>query len=197
MLEPVAAPPAPAPAVTASRLRLAAAVAAIVALLALARLSGLGAALHAAVASAGGTGAAGLGVYGFAYFGAALVGLPSVPLTLAGGGLFGWLAAAGIAVPANTVAAVAAFAVGRVIVRDPHRLAARDGRVGAAVRAAGRGGFRLVFLLRLSPVTPFSVLNFAFGATPMSLRAFTAATFLGSIPGAVGFALAGAFLASP
>ncbi len=66
-----------------------------------------------------------------------------------------------------------------------------------AFRAVSRGGFRLVLVLRLAPALPFSILNFAFGATPTPLAHFAAASFLGTAPSQLGYACLGAVLAWP
>jgi uncharacterized membrane protein YdjX (TVP38/TMEM64 family) len=76
-------------------------------------------------------------------------------------------------------------------------LAMGSGRVAQAVRAVGRGGFRLVFVLRLAPIAPFSILNFAFGATPTTLAQYALGSLVGTIPSQLGYALLGAVLAWP
>ena len=49
--------------------------------------------------------------------------------------------------------------------------------------AVGREGFKIVALLRLSPLFPFSVLNYALGLTRVRLRDFVLASWLGMLPG--------------
>ena len=144
-----------------------------------------------------GTGATGMATYGAAYVGAELLALPLAPFTVGAGWAFGALLGAIVIVPATTVGATAAFALTRAFVRDPVRLAEGEGRVARALRLADRGGFRLVLLLRLSPLTPFSLLNFAFGATPMRARDFALATFLGTIPSALVYGFLGSLLSRP
>jgi uncharacterized membrane protein YdjX (TVP38/TMEM64 family) len=157
--------------------------------------------LHARVppllASARGLGPAGVLVHLGVYLVAALVGLPLSPVTLAAGATYGALAGAAIAVPGITIASCAAFLVGRLVARDPDALAQGEGRLARAARAIGRGGFRLVVVLRLAPVFPFSILNFAFGATPTPLAHFALGSFLGTVPSQLGYACLGAVLAWP
>jgi uncharacterized membrane protein YdjX (TVP38/TMEM64 family) len=50
-------------------------------------------------------------------------------------------------------------------------------------QALGDTGFAMVFLLRLSPVFPFSLLNYALGLTRISLKTYVFASGLGMIPG--------------
>lgn len=137
----------------------------------------------------------GLSLIGLLYVPAALTAVPVAVLTFTAGWLFGPTAAFLMAVPACTASACAAFGVGRVMAGDPRFLARGEGRIARMARALeSRRGFWTVVLLRLSPVTPFALLNFAFGATPIRLSTYALATLLGSIPANLGFAIAGAML---
>jgi uncharacterized membrane protein YdjX (TVP38/TMEM64 family) len=148
--------------------------------------------------AARGAGVGGVLLHLAAYVVAALLGLPVSPLTVAAGAAYGPLPGAALGVPAATLGACCAFAVGRLVVaRDPEALARGEGRVARAARAIGRGGLRLVLLLRLAPVAPFSVLNFAFGMTPTRLSHFALASLVGTIPSQLGYACFGAVLAWP
>ncbi|HEX9401734.1 MAG TPA: VTT domain-containing protein [Anaeromyxobacter sp.] len=132
-----------------------------------------------------------------AYLVAGLLALPLSPLTVAAGAAYGPLAGAALGIPAATLASCAAFLVARLVARDPAALARGDGRIARATRAVGDGGLRLVLLLRLAPVVPFSVLNFAFGATPTRLSHFALGSLVGTIPSQLGYACFGAVLAWP
>jgi uncharacterized membrane protein YdjX (TVP38/TMEM64 family) len=141
--------------------------------------------------------AGGLGplLLGLAYLPAALTGVPLALLTASAGWLFGPVTGFLLALPACTAGSCLAFVVGRRLSGDPLLLARGAGRIAGAARALGtRHGFRAILLLRLLPFTPFSVLNFAIGATPISLRSYALATLLGSIPTCLAFAWAGAWL---
>jgi len=139
----------------------------------------------------------GLLVYLAAYVVAALLALPLSPLTVAAGAAYGPLAGAALGVPAATLASCCAFLVARLVARDPAALARGDGRIARMTRAVGEGGLRLVLLLRLAPVVPFSLLNFAFGATPTRLSHFALGSLVGTIPSQLGYACFGAVLAWP
>lgn len=140
-------------------------------------------------------GGLGLALLGLLYLPAALAGLPALVLTFAAGWLFGPLPAFLVALPASTLSACAAFGVGRLLAGDPGWLARGQGRVARLARQLDRrAGFWALVALRLSPVTPFSVLNIAFGATPVRLSTYALATLVGSIPSCLGFAIAGALL---
>jgi len=177
----------------AARRRLLVGALVLVAVVVAARLAGLERWVAPAVAWLRGLGLAGAALLAIAYLPVALAGLPMALLGMAAGAVFGVAAGAAIAIPANAAAACLPFLVGRLLVgRDPSLLARGEGRVARAARALGRGGFRLVLLLRLSWVAPFGLLNYAFGASPCRLRDFLLGTLLGSAPISVGYAWAGA-----
>lgn len=132
-----------------------------------------------------------------AYLVAALLALPLAPITVAAGATYGVAAGVALGAPGVALASSAAFLVGRLIARDREALAMDDTRTARAVRAIGRGGFRLVVVLRLAPAFPFSILNFAFGATPTPLAHFSLASLLGTAPSQLGYACLGAVLAWP
>jgi uncharacterized membrane protein YdjX (TVP38/TMEM64 family) len=182
---------------SALRTRLVAGAVVLAAVLVLGHLLALETHIEAWLSVARRAGTAGVVLHAVAYVGAALLGLPLSPLTVAGGAAYGPLAATALAVPAVTLASGAAFLVGRAIARDPQALARGSGRVARASRAIGRGGLSLVVLLRLAPVVPFSVLNFAFGASPTSLARFAIGSFVGTIPSQLCYAWLGAILARP
>jgi uncharacterized membrane protein YdjX (TVP38/TMEM64 family) len=144
-----------------------------------------------------GLGAKGVLIHLAAYLTAALLALPLSPITVAAGATYGAVAATAIAAPAIALSSSAAFLAGRLVTRDPEALAQGEGRLARALRAVGRGGFRLVLVLRLAPVVPFSILNFAFGATPTPVAHFALASFLGTAPSQLGYACLGAVLAWP
>jgi uncharacterized membrane protein YdjX (TVP38/TMEM64 family) len=149
------------------------------------------------LASARGAGAAGVLLHAVAYVVLAVLGVPVSPLTVAAGAAYGPLAGAALGIPAATLGGCCAFLVARLVARDPEALARGEGRVARAARALGGGGIRLVVLLRLAPAVPFSILNFAFGATPTRLSAFAAGSLVGTIPSQLGYAALGAVLAWP
>jgi uncharacterized membrane protein YdjX (TVP38/TMEM64 family) len=57
-----------------------------------------------------------------------------------------------------------------------------DARFAAIDRAVGTQGLKITFLLRLSPVFPFVLLNYALGLTRVRLRDYALASF-GMLPG--------------
>ena len=52
-------------------------------------------------------------------------------------------------------------------------------------------------LLRLSPVVPFNVLNYAFGVTRVSLRDYVLASWIGMMPGTLMYVYLGSIAGRP
>jgi uncharacterized membrane protein YdjX (TVP38/TMEM64 family) len=132
----------------------------------------------------------GLGPWGpivfIAGYAAAVVALvPGSVLTLAGGALFGLVRGTVYVFAAATIGAAAAFVIARYVARRAvaQRIAA-DPRFAAIDRAVAAEGRKIVFLLRLSPVFPFSLLNYGLGLTRVSFVDYTLAS-VGMIPGTI------------
>lgn len=85
---------------------------------------------------------------------------------------------------ASNAGAQLAFLLGRTLLRERvHAWLAARPKLGAVERAIGEESFRLVFLLRLTPLVPFNVLNYLLGVTPIRFGPYALATFLGMLPG--------------
>ena len=119
--------------------------------------------------------------------------VPGVLLTLAAGFLFG-LAIGTLVVMAGSVGgAVLAFLAGRYLARGyVERLASRFPRFAIIDQAVEQRGFQVVLLTRLSPLLPFNVLNYLFGATRVSLGVYALASWIGMAPGTVMYVYFGA-----
>lgn len=131
------------------------------------------------------------GVFGIAWFAAVYVAsavalLPGAALTLAAGFVYGPVVGTLIVSPVSVLAATCAFLLGRTVARGwIGRRVAGEPRFAAVDEAVGRQGFRIVALLRLSPLFPFNLLNYALGLTKVRLRDYVLASWLGMLPGTV------------
>lgn len=123
-------------------------------------------------------------VFVLVYAIAAVLMVPGSALTLAAGTLFGVVAGTGIVSLASTLGAAAAFLVGRFLARDA--IAARTAAnpaFAALDRALGRQGWKIVMLARLSPLFPYTLLNYAFALTRVSFGRYVLASWAGMLPG--------------
>jgi len=120
----------------------------------------------------------------------------SIP-TLAAGFLFGVALGSLTATLGSTIGACAAFLVGRTMARDRiARRIARSRRFTAIDRMVGRHGFKVVLLTRLSPISPFVIVNYLFSLTNVSFWQYALGSLIGMIPGTVLFVYFGAGLRS-
>lgn len=131
-----------------------------------------------------GAGALGVGVFGLIYVAATLLLLPGSILTAGAGFAYGPLWGTLLVSPVSVLASTAAFVLGRSFARNwvSGRIE-KHPRFAAIDEAIGQNGFRIVFLLRLSPIFPFGLLNYALSLTRVRLRDYIAASLLGMLPG--------------
>lgn len=115
---------------------------------------------------------------------------PGAVLTLAGGALFGPLAGALLSLAGATVGATVAFLIARYLAADwvERRLGRRVQEIKAGVE---REGWRFVAFVRLVPVFPFNLLNYALGLTRLSVRTFAVTSWITMAPGALAYAYLG------
>jgi uncharacterized membrane protein YdjX (TVP38/TMEM64 family) len=116
-------------------------------------------------------------------------------LTVAGGFLFGPLGGAAAAVVGATIGATLIFLVARTALGEP-LLRLAGPRANQLAKGFRDDAFSYLLFLRLVPVFPFFVVNLVPALAGVRLGPFIAATALGVIPAAVGFALAGTGLDS-
>ena len=130
----------------------------------------------------------GLGVWGpvvfvIGYAAAVVAFAPGSLLTLGAGAIFGLTAGSVYVFLAATLGACAAFLVARYLARSAiERKLEGNERFAAIDRAVGKEGRKIVFLLRLSPIFPFNLLNYALGLTSVRFADYAQAS-VGMLPG--------------
>ncbi|MCC6696911.1 MAG: TVP38/TMEM64 family protein [Candidatus Hydrogenedentes bacterium] len=171
--------------------------AAILALLAAGMLLPLSAWSQQMLAWIGSLGPAAPVAFGIVYVLFCVLVLPGFILTVGAGALFGVLTGTIVVSIAETLGATAAFLIARYLARDvvAARLAASR-RLKAFDEAIAQRGWKIVVLLRLSPVFPWTVINYALGLTRISLVQYVLASWLGMLPGTILYVYAGSLAGS-
>ena len=120
--------------------------------------------------------------------------VPGSLLTLAGGAVLGLGKGSLSVFLGASLGAIASFLIARYLARATiEKRMAGNKRFAAIARAVGEEGRKIVFLLRLSPVFPFVLLNYGLGLTRVRLRDYVVAC-LGMIPGTLLYAYYGRVL---
>ncbi|MDH3254477.1 MAG: TVP38/TMEM64 family protein [Acidobacteriota bacterium] len=116
------------------------------------------------------------------YVVAAVALIPGSLLTLAAGAVFGLFEGTLYVFVGASAGATAAFLVARYVARQAvERRIEQRPRFRAIDKAVAREGLKIVFLLRLSPIFPFNLLNYALGLTRVRFRDYLAGCF-GMLP---------------
>jgi uncharacterized membrane protein YdjX (TVP38/TMEM64 family) len=133
-----------------------------------------------------GMGAAGGALYAVVYIAGTALFFPGLPLTLGAGFLYGAIIGTLVVSPASVAGATLAFLIARYLARDwVTRRIKKYPQAAAIDRAIEKNGFKAVVLLRLQPVLPFNILNYALGLTSIRLRDYMLASWIGMFPATV------------
>ena len=137
-------------------------------------------------------GAWGVAAFAVVYIVAVVLLVPASALTLVAGLVFGaW--GFPLVVVAATIGAGLAFLVARYLFRKKIRqFVQQQPKLLAVDRAVTEGGWKIVGLLRLSPLVPFNLQNYLFGVTDVGFYPYLATTFIAIMPGSLSYVLLGA-----
>ena len=116
--------------------------------------------------------------------------LPGSVLTLAGGALFGPVMGTFYNLTGATIGAVLAFLVARYLASDWVEQKT-GGRLKQLKQGVEGEGWRFVAFVRLVPLFPFNLLNYALGLTRIRLSHYLVATYLFMLPGAIAYTYLG------
>ncbi len=126
----------------------------------------------------------GLVIFAVIYVAAAVLFVPGLAITIAAGALFGLGWGTAVVSVASTTAAALAFLIARYLARGAiEAKAAANPRFGAIDRAIGQGGWKIIALLRLVPLFPFSLGNYFFGLTAIRFWPYVLASWVAMLPG--------------
>ena len=130
----------------------------------------------------------GLGLLGVLIFMSILIVVtflpaPDWPLPIAAGYVYGFWAFP-LTYASIAFASVLAFLAARYLLRDKVRsLLNRRPKYRKLDKAVADDGWQVVVLLRLSPIVPFNLQNYALGVTAISFLQYLTATLIGIAPG--------------
>src|SRR6266568_768093 len=129
------------------------------------------------------------------YVVATVLFVPGSVLTLGAGAVFGVALGSVFVSISATLGATAAFLVGRYLARDAiARKIEKNEKFSTIDRAVADEGWKIVLLTRLSPVFPFTLLNYAFGLTRVKLSHYVLASWIGMMPGTVMYVYLGSLV---
>jgi len=134
-----------------------------------------------------GTGAVAPLIYMAFYAVAPSLLLPGLPITIAGGILFGPLWGVVYAITGATAGACIAFLVARYAARGWVEGKLTSPRWKRLDEGVDRHGWKVVAFTRLIPLFPFNLLNYAFGLTKIRFIPYAVTTFICMLPACIAF----------
>lgn len=126
-------------------------------------------------------------VYMLVYTLAPALLLPGLPITIAGGILFGPFWGVLYTITSATVGACLAFVVARYVARDWVEEKLRSPRWRRLDEGVEKHGWKVVAFTRLIPLFPFNLLNYAFGLTKVGFWPYAITTFFCMLPSCIAF----------
>lgn len=128
-------------------------------------------------------GAVGPVVFALAYVVLTVLLIPGSALTLAAGAIFGlWIGVITVIIGSN-LGALCSYLLARTFLREKvAQWAEANPKFAALDRAIGREGFKMVLLTRLSPIFPFTLLNYFLGLTTVRMVPYVVANVIGMAP---------------
>jgi len=121
---------------------------------------------------------------------AAILFIPGTIFTLAGGALFGPVLGTLYNLTGATLGATLAFLIARYLAADMVANKA-GGRIKQLINGVEAEGWRFVAFVRLVPLFPFILMNYALGLTRLRLLYYIIASFVFMMPGAIAYTYLG------
>src|SRR5437868_3965585 len=138
-------------------------------------------------------GGVGVVVFIIAYAIATVLFLPGWIFTVSAGLIYGVFGGTLVALTGAVIGASLAFLVARYLLRENiEEITEKNPRFAAIDEAIGKNGWKIVGLLRLSPLIPFNLSNYFYGITSISFGAYLLVSAIGMIPGTLLYAYLGA-----
>ena len=137
-----------------------------------------------------GAGVAGPIVFMLIYVIGTVFFMPGSVMTLAGGAIFGPVSGTLYNLTGATLGATLAFVISRYLASDWVERKA-GGRLKQLKEGVEGEGWRFIAFVRLVPLFPFNLLNYALGLTRIKLSHYFVASYLSMLPGAIAYTYLG------
>ena len=134
-----------------------------------------------------GYGALAPAIYILIYALAPVLLLPGLPITIAGGILFGPFWGVVYTIAGSTIGASLAFLVARYVARDWVAARLTGPKWEKLDSEVAQHGWKVVAFTRLIPAFPFNLLNYAFGLTKVPFVHYVVASFVCMLPACIAF----------
>jgi uncharacterized membrane protein YdjX (TVP38/TMEM64 family) len=139
-----------------------------------------------------GLGPLGWVLYALVYALCCVAFVPASILTLGAGALYGLGTGTAVVLVGATLGASLSFLLAKSVLRKRiEKMTSGNAKFQALDRAIGKEGAKIVFLVRLAPVFPFTYINYAFGLTGVRTLPYVVASFFGMIPGTFAYVYLG------
>jgi uncharacterized membrane protein YdjX (TVP38/TMEM64 family) len=125
------------------------------------------------------------------YIAATVLFVPGSILGLTGGALFGPVWGAAYTLTAATIGATLAFLAARYVAASGWVAAKAGGRMKQLVEGVEAEGWRFVAFVRLVPLFPFNLLNYALGLTRIRISDYVLASLICMAPGTIAYTYLG------
>lgn len=124
---------------------------------------------------------------------AEILAIPAVPiLTASSGYLFGTIPGTVTCLFSAAIAASVSYVIGKTILRGyVEKVLDKSPKFKSIDNAIAKEGFKLMLLLRLSPLFPFALSNYLYGASSIRFLPYFFGTLLGFAPGTFAYVYAG------
>ncbi len=132
-------------------------------------------------------------LYALVYAACVVLFVPASVLTLGAGALYGLWIGVPVVLAGASLGATLSFALARTLLRARvEGMTEGNPKIRALDRAIAAEGAKIVFLVRLAPIFPFTYINYAFGLTGVGGPGYVLATVVGMIPGTFAYVYLGA-----
>ncbi len=125
------------------------------------------------------------------YIAATILFLPGSVLTIAGGLIFGAYIGTAYNLIGAVIGSTGSFLIARYIASDWVQRKTGSGRMKQLMDGVEKEGWKFVAIVRLVPIIPFNLLNYALGLTPVRLLHYIIASAVFMLPGTFAYTYVG------